>query len=275
MKLSDHMPDAKRMSDLSDSAFRVYVEARCFCSSRLTDGRLTARQAAQLCTRNKDRDELIEAGLWDELEDGTIVDAYYLLDNPLRSKVEADRQLAAIRAQRHRNGERNAVTNGAQEPLRTGEQTAHVTDPEAELPPHTPLSEQESDSGSDEIQDPEFAFPDKPLENLTGSARVAQKRVRKARRAAWKRVPEDWNPKPEHEQIANEEGVDFDRELSKYRDWHFARSRVDPDATFRNWLREAGERSRRNGTRPVSRADSQLQRQLARVAELEAEERRQ
>lgn len=103
-------------------------------------------------------------------------------------------------------------------------------------------------------------------ENKTG------KRKSKTRTVRWRRVPEDWSPDLDHVRIARETGVDLALELAKFRDHEFARARTDADATFRNWLRNA--RPGAMSTRAPNRAEDQLQAQLARVKELEAEEAR-
>jgi hypothetical protein len=52
-------------------------------------------------------------------------------------------------------------------------------------------------------------------------------------------VPEAWQPSPEHRQIARDLRIPFDLELAKFRDHEFTVPKRDPDATFRNWIRNA------------------------------------
>jgi hypothetical protein len=52
-------------------------------------------------------------------------------------------------------------------------------------------------------------------------------------------VPEGWQPSDQHRQIASECCVPFELELAKFRDHEFSTPKHDPDATFRNWLRNA------------------------------------
>jgi transposase-like protein len=54
-----------------------------------------------------------------------------------------------------------------------------------------------------------------------------------------RRAPADLVPKPEHRAIAAKRGVDFELELSKFRDHEFAKPKTDWDATLRNWMRNA------------------------------------
>jgi hypothetical protein len=72
----------------------------------------------------------------------------------------------------------------------------------------------------------------------------------------WRRVPSDWDPKPEHRELAAELGVNLEFEAAKYKDHEFRTPKSDPDATFRNWLRTAaayGNTRPRNGARSVQR----------------------
>src|SRR6188768_3552880 len=75
-------------------------------------------------------------------------------------------------------------------------------------------------------------------------ARVASpvpkpKREPKPKALTWRRVPESWQPSPEHRQIARDLRIPFDLELAKFRDHEFTVPKRDPDATFRNWIRNA------------------------------------
>ena len=69
-------------------------------------------------------------------------------------------------------------------------------------------------------------------ETSVGGAKAPRTRKRR-----WTRVPSEWQPNDEHRGIAKAEGVDFERQLENFRDHDFARPKVDPDAAFRNWLR--------------------------------------
>lgn len=68
-----------------------------------------------------------------------------------------------------------------------------------------------------------------------------------ARAKRWRRVPDDWQPKDSHRDLARREGVDLERECASFRDHEFNPPRQDADAAFRNWLRNAARFTRRNG----------------------------
>jgi hypothetical protein len=94
-----------------------------------------------------------------------------------------------------------------------------------------------------------------------------KKKSRKPARRPWRSVPKDWQPGDDHRKMASELRVDFELELAKFRDHEFATTKKDPDATFRNWLRNAADRGTRRPA-PGLMAHSAIR------SEEEAEERR-
>jgi hypothetical protein len=105
IKLDDALPSNRKIKDLSDRAFRLYVYGLCYCGRDLTDGiidkdderiiRATARASA------KHVQELEDAGLWVRVNGHKVVNDY-LKYNPTREKVESDREAARIRMQGRR-----------------------------------------------------------------------------------------------------------------------------------------------------------------------------
>lgn len=83
----------------------------------------------------------------------------------------------------------------------------------------------------------------------THSSSVGGSRKRSAPKRRWTRVPESWEPKPGHQELARELGVSIQRELPKFRDHEFAKPKRDPDAAFRTWLRNA-EQFKTKGAEP-------------------------
>lgn len=59
-------------------------------------------------------------------------------------------------------------------------------------------------------------------------------------------LPEEWQPSERHQARAMELGVDAVEEAEKMRDWALSggQKRLDWDAQFRNWLRQAAERKK-------------------------------
>jgi hypothetical protein len=133
----------------------------------------------------------------------------------------------------------------------------------AKVPVSRDPSSSDLNSGSSSLP----KLPDQP--EKPGSAR--------ARR--WRKVPADWQPNDKHRELAQREGVNFERELESFRDHEFTAPRLDADGTFRNWLRNAARFARRNGSGPGGgaiggrmRAADLLPKQMQRIADLEAAE---
>lgn len=81
----------------------------------------------------------------------------------------------------------------------------------------------------------------------------------------WKTAPSDWQPNDQHREYATDHGIDFEHELAKFRDHRFKDAKINPDSTFRNWLRVAAERlgTSGNGKRDEEQEFiDQLQREL-------------
>lgn len=70
-------------------------------------------------------------------------------------------------------------------------------------------------------------------------ATVTKRNATSLRSKRWRTVPPEWQPNDGHRSLASARGLDFDLELSKFRDHDFAAPKLDADRTFRNWLRNA------------------------------------
>lgn len=78
-------------------------------------------------------------------------------------------------------------------------------------------------------------------------------KAKRAKRTAWRVVPDDWAPNAAHRQRAVELGLDLDREVEKFRKHDFDKPKKDPDRTFAAWLLRAEDFKRGRG-RPVAQA---------------------
>lgn len=126
IKLDDALPSNRKIKDLSDRAFRLYVYGLCYCGRDLTDGiidkdderiiRATARASA------KHVRELEDAGLWLRVNGHKVVNDY-LKYNPTREKVEADREAARLRMRGHRSSGEGSGDGSTE---CSGEQTQEV-----------------------------------------------------------------------------------------------------------------------------------------------------
>lgn len=85
------------------------------------------------------------------------------------------------------------------------------------------------------------AIPDQREREIRGEG--DQRRGRKPSKKQKTTLPENWTPNEKHEHLANEQGVNFKTECDKFKDYALSNNwkKADWDATFRNWLRKAGE----------------------------------
>jgi hypothetical protein len=102
VKLDDGFDEHRKVMPLSANAFRLFVEALCFCNRNATDGELTKLELAKLWRRGKERDELVIAGLFEELDDGMVAIHDYLKYNPSRAQVEGRREAVSEKVRNHR-----------------------------------------------------------------------------------------------------------------------------------------------------------------------------
>lgn len=96
-------------------------------------------------------------------------------------------------------------------------------------------------------------YQDDTLEKRREETEIEKRRGGAAKKRAAS-LPPDWKPNATHAKIATEERVSLEREVEKFRDWVESNgaTRLSWDATFRTWLRRAGEYSKGNSTAPVS-----------------------
>src|SRR5688500_12477996 len=107
VKLDDNFPDHPKVVNLSDSAFRSYVEALCYSSRLLTGGFIPHR-----ITHKRASKELTAAGLWVEVEGGFQIHDFHVY-NPPSEEVKERRRQAAERTKRWRDGRRDASHNAS------------------------------------------------------------------------------------------------------------------------------------------------------------------
>jgi len=192
-------------------------------------------------------ERLVEVGLWDATDNGYVVHNFTKW-NKTQEQVQAERDATRNRVRDYRA--RNATGNAVTPPDVTDPCNARVPDPLHS----TPLPVQErSERG----------------ESAAGAAGP-----KKPRRVS--RVPEAWEPKPEHVNLAMQLGADLTAELAKFRDHEFRNPKSDFDACFRTWLRRSIELRRQAiGQRLTEgRAADALEKQVARANALRVLERK-
>lgn len=96
--------------------------------------------------------------------------------------------------------------------------------------------------------------------------KAAQDQQKKAARktakasASSKRCPADFAVTDEMKawSVANAPGVDIKAETAKFKDWQFHTARHDWLATWRNWMREASSRIKRDAARSGAKSESDI-----------------
>lgn len=100
VRLDHGMPENRKVMGLSDAAFRLYIEAICWCSRQESDGHIPSAFIKRL-GRAKAVRELVEAGLLDEAVGGYLVHDY----------LDFQRSSEEIKAYRSAKGEAGALGN--------------------------------------------------------------------------------------------------------------------------------------------------------------------
>jgi len=106
IKIDDTLPNNPKILPLSDGAFRLYIEALCYCNQYLTDGFLADAVLLRLDLNNH-RKELVEACLWIECLDGMQINDY-TEHQTAKSEVEKKREQNKERSSRYRSRVTNA-----------------------------------------------------------------------------------------------------------------------------------------------------------------------
>jgi hypothetical protein len=145
IKLLDTFPEHPDVLDLTNTAFRAYVEALCYCSRNLTDGAMTDAAVRRLGIRPKVTAELVQAGLWSPTVAGFEV-VNYTKHQRTKAQVEGEKASNRLRQQRHRAAADPSLPppetpmSRRDTPVTNGDVTAPETETEADTP-LTPLPE--------------------------------------------------------------------------------------------------------------------------------------
>lgn len=143
IKLLDTFPDHPDVVELSDKAFRAFVEGLCYCSRHLTDGDLpSAIVRRRLGVSDDVAAELAAAGLWAPSDGGWRV-VNYTRHQRSRAEIEAIRESARDRQRRRRARFADPFDDDSRDVTRDATVThGGVTQPETETEtdnPPTPL----------------------------------------------------------------------------------------------------------------------------------------
>ena len=214
-KVDDGIHSHPKFLDVSLAAVGLWTMCGAWCSGYLTDGRITRRQVLRLGGDDTLAAELVDAGLWRELEDGYVFhgwDEY----QPTREDVEASRAAARERMRKRRNPDTGKFAPRSEDVRANTERTDTERAENFGVGSSTPTR------------------PDPTRPDPTPTARSARK-------APAKRLPEDWAPTDAHRKKAAELGVDLELEADRFRLHAEANDRraVRWDAAFSMWLSKA------------------------------------
>ncbi|HEY7766781.1 MAG TPA: hypothetical protein VIB55_01290, partial [Longimicrobium sp.] len=118
-------------------------------------------------------------------------------------------------------------------------------------------------------QNPSQGAPASPGDETRGDDKST-----KGERRPLRRCPAEWQHTDEHRRLAVTLGVDVATCADEMRDHTFPTGRMDWDATFRNWLREAARRQNRGrpaGASPVTAAEREGEDATRRALRLDQE----
>jgi len=131
-KLHNGFPEHPKSIELSDKAFRQLIEAWCYCSRNLNDGRLTKAQFVKLFSA-KSRKELLAVGFVVETENGYEMHDY-LEHQQSAEDVETRRIKRAMAGSKGGKAKAAGVANARQEPQQTPGKSVADTDTDTDTP---------------------------------------------------------------------------------------------------------------------------------------------
>ena len=113
-KVDDGLHSHPKFMDLPLESVGLWTMAGAFSSAYLTDGLITHRQVARLGGTEDDARALVDAGLWDEADNG-----YKFHDwedyQPTRAQVESERAAARERMRKRRRNVGGQFEGGSPE----------------------------------------------------------------------------------------------------------------------------------------------------------------
>jgi len=207
-KLHNGFPEHPKAFELSDKAFRQLIEAWCYCSRNLNDGKLTKAQFLKLFSA-KSRKELMQVGFVKATDFGYEMHDY-LEHQQSAQDVENRRIARATAGSKGGKAKANGLANARQMPEQTPSKPVADTDTDPDIDPNTP----------------------------------ANAGVRPRKRAT--RLHEDFTVTPEMRLWASSKAPDADlnTETEKFINYWVAKSgkdatKLDWNATWRNWILNA------------------------------------
>lgn len=244
-KLDDRANEHRKQLAAGPEACWLWACGLMYCNRQpARDGFIPAQVVAMLYPAKKPQAlaaKLVAVGLWEKVEGGFLVHDFGDW-NKSREQVEAEREATRNRVASHRaKAQCNAVTESVTPPV----SNALVPDHSYSTPTPTPNSKvldlglarampDQVGPSRARAETPEPAAP--APEAPAGKASKARKKT-----GRWRVAPAEWIPAEHLAAKANELGVDYGRELQKFRLHEFAAPKSDADRAFGSWLLRASE----------------------------------
>lgn len=137
-KLHNGFPEHPKAFELSDKAFRQLIEAWCYCSRNLNDGKLTKAQFSKLFSA-KSRKELLTVGFVKATDFGYEMHDY-LEHQQSAQDVEDRRNKRAAAGSLGGKAKANGLANASQMPEQTPSKHVADTDTDPDIDPNTPAN---------------------------------------------------------------------------------------------------------------------------------------
>ena len=165
LRLDDNFADHPKVRNLSDQAYRLFVDLASYIGRYNLDGKLTfgeveAHKNAEYAI------ELTDVGLWEETETGYYVPGF-LERNPSKAQVEAEREKARTRKERWK--ERRSEQRGER-----------ATEPPPRPDPSRPEGSRDGESVATPITEPIVSAPVPDELRQQNLAQVRQLRTQEA-----------------------------------------------------------------------------------------------
>ncbi|WP_336715368.1 hypothetical protein [Arthrobacter sp. USHLN218] len=234
-KVDDQLAFNAKVVAAGNSAMGLWVRAGSWSSAQLTDGFIPAHMAiamANAMANPCDADALVMAGLWDEVDGG-----YQFHDwADFQPDAEAERKKRKARSEAGRKGAAARWNSKTDESHGNSHSKSHGKTVANEMA-------NECDRNA----------PSRPDPSTEAKASVG------ARKRAT-RIPDDWTPSDDlaNAMYAECPTVDQHAELRKFKDYWQSQPdskarKTDWDATYRNWIRRAGENAPKSANRATDR----------------------
>lgn len=238
--------------DLSLAAVGLWAMAGSWCAKYLTDGRVTDRVLTRMGGTPEIAAELVDAGLWIREASGY---RFHEWDEYQRTKEQVEAERAAARSRMNKvRATKKGVSESTLSDVRPNSDgtTAERSD---EQPPNV---RENFERGSEEVR----IAPSPPLPPTVSSNEETVLGAQKRATKTGTRIPADFAVTPEMRDWAkaNTPHVDVDAELPKFIDYWTAKSgrdatKLDWPATWRNWMRNAAERTGTRGPAKIHAFD--------------------